>query len=74
MEAAERKITLFMDNTPCYLKSLIDRSVNVKVVFSSKNTTSSFQPFDAGINFIVQYFKKLLNLKNCKGDRHHPRS
>ena len=49
MEAAKRKITLFMDNPPCHLLSLSDCSPNATVVFLVKNTTSRLQLLDVGI-------------------------
>ena len=46
MEAAKRKITLFIDYGQRHPESLNDPFSNVKIVFLPKTTTSRIQPLD----------------------------
>ena len=57
-----RKVLLFMNNTTCHSKSMVDSFSQIKIIFLLKNTTSRLQPLDAGIvqNFKVKYRKKLV--------------
>ena len=62
MVKEERNIILFLDNATVHPTSLVDTFSSIKVVFLPKNTTSRFQPLDAGIiqSFKSKYRQKLI--------------
>ena len=61
MIGENRNVILFLDNAAVHPQSLIGK-YNIKIVFLPKNTTSRFQPLDAGIiqSFKIKYRKKLM--------------
>ena len=50
----DRKVILFLNNTACYLESMIGQFLQIKITFLPKNTTLRLQPLAARI---IQDFK-----------------
>ena len=62
LDVENRKVFLFLDNSPSHPETLWGNLKNIKLVFLPKNTTSQLQPCGAGIigSFKVMYRKQLL--------------
>ena len=51
LKQENRKIILFMDNSPCHPEDLDEKYDQIKVVFLPQNTTSRPQPLDLGRHY-----------------------